>query len=516
MKNISESKTEYTPERFKKPSDEIKLEHAQKRYYFGAMLTILTVIISLALIFVLLPRPTQSFAENRTLTPFPTFSAKSYLDGSFTKNLTKWFADTVPFRDNIVELSSRIKELEGIRQDNIRFHGNVNIVNTDEVHYITQAAENNEPALLPGEAGAPLNGDNPAQFVVTPAQTDIEPSESGSMEFINNGIITIDDRSIMLFGGNRVQGKYYADVLNAYKIQMGEEVNIYSMVVPTAVEFYLPEKYSEYSGSEKTQIDYIYQNLVGVTPIDAYSKLAAHTDEAIYLKTDHHWAQLGAYYASTAFAETLGEAVQPISDYEQVTREGYVGSLYGYTNDIAIKENPEQFVYYRQPLPYETYFYDFETLASKGKGQLIYESASVDNSYGMFLGSDAIHIKVVTENKNGKKLCVFKDSFGNALIPELVPYFEEIYVIDFRYFGMSAVDYMKEKGITDVLFVNNIFAANTGSLINGLNTMRTGPYNLIQIERERALLEAAQAAEQMSEQGSQQGSEQVSDTNFDG
>jgi hypothetical protein len=469
----TDNSTEYRAERFKKPQAEIKLELAKKRYYFGAMLAVLTVIISVSIILAIIPRPTESQIENRTLTPFPTLTTASYFDGSFTRNLTKWFADTVPFRDNIVELSGQIKELEGIRQDNIKFHGDVNIVDsTGEANFITQAPLVTDPAIdnvvstaLGGEAAIPVPN--------VSAETAADSAQTGAMEFSNNGVVTIGDRSFVLFGGNRAQGKYYADVLNAYKRNLGDDVNVYSMVVPTAVEFYLPEKYSEYSSSEKTQIDNIYENLVGVTTIDAYSKLAAHTGEDIYLKTDHHWSQLGAYYASTAFAEILGEEVQPITDYEKVTVGGYVGSLYGYTNDIKIKESPEDFVYYRQPLPYKTYFYHYETLNSMGQGQLIYEAAAKESLYAMFIGSDAIHTKVVTENKNGKRLCVFKDSFGNALIPELIPYFEEIYVIDFRYFGMCSVDYMKEKGITDVLFFNNIFAANTQSLITGLETMRT-------------------------------------------
>jgi hypothetical protein len=217
---------------------------------------------------------------------------------------------------------------------------------------------------------------------------------------------------------------------------------------------------------------------VGVTPIDAYSKLASHTDEDIYLKTDHHWSQLGAYYASTAFAEVLGETVQPITDFEEISREGYVGSLYGYTNDIKIKNSPETFTYYKQPLPYTTEFINYDTLTSRGFGQLIYEAAAVDNSYAMFIGMDAVHTHVVTENKNGKRLAVFKESFGNALIPELIPYFEEIYVIDIRFFGMNAIDYLKQENITDVLFINNIFAANTASLIKHIDDLRFGPVGL--------------------------------------
>jgi hypothetical protein len=471
-----------------------------ERKYFYILITLVTVLVFLSLSIIFLPRPERSETENRPLTPFPKLTAESYLDGSFTRDLTLWFADTVPFRDNILKLSSRLKEFEGIRQDNIKFHGNVQIVATEQEPGKTDSINGEElPKVSDLTPNNPDNySDSPSGDITVTAATEpteTEP-ESDSLEFDNNGIVTIGDRSFMLFGGNRVQGKYYADVLNAYKIQLGEGVNVYSMVVPTAVEFYLPEQYAEYSNSELNQINYIYQNLVGVTPVDAYSKLAAHTDEDIYLKTDHHWAQLGAYYASTAFAETLGENVQDISDYEKKTSEGYVGSLYGYTNDIKILESPETFTYYIQPLPYKTQFFAYDTLISEGYGSLMYETSTSVKGYSMYIGSDAKHIKVMTENKNGKRLCVFKESFGNALIPSLVPYFEEIYVIDLRFFGMNAIDYMKSKGITDVLFVNNIFAANTQMLIDYLNNLRYGPVGLTTAKTEEIETETTAETEE--------------------
>jgi hypothetical protein len=60
---------------------------------------------------------------------------------------------------------------------------------------------------------------------------------------------------------------------------------------------------------------------------------------------------------------------------------------------------------------------------------------------------------------------VFKDSFGNALIPFLTGSFEEIYVIDIRFFPYNAIDYLTERGVTDVLFANNIAVANDGYFI---------------------------------------------------
>ena len=51
------------------------------------------------------------------------------------------------------------------------------------------------------------------------------------------------------------------------------------------------------------------------------------------------------------------------------------------------------------------------------------------------------------------------DSFGNALPGYLFYSFEEVHVIDSRYFTKNMVEYVKENQITDILFANNIFKA---------------------------------------------------------
>ena len=70
---------------------------------------------------------------------------------------------------------------------------------------------------------------------------------------------------------------------------------------------------------------------------------------------------------------------------------------------------------------------------------------------------------------------MFKESYGNAFAPYLIDSFDEIYVIDIRYFGKNAVQYIKDVGATDVLFINNVFAANTSKLIDGIERLLISP-----------------------------------------
>lgn len=61
----------------------------------------------------------------------------------------------------------------------------------------------------------------------------------------------------------------------------------------------------------------------------------------------------------------------------------------------------------------------------------------------------------------GKKIAVVKESYGNAFVPYLTNNYEEVHVIDFRYFKHNLVDYCKTNGIDEVLFMNGVMSANT-------------------------------------------------------
>lgn len=473
----------------KEPSLEKRIKAAKaykknlKLYNKISAAVILSVIALTAVMLAVLPRPKTSELEKRELVPMPEFSVQALFSGEYFSGIAEHFSDTVPFREQLVVLNSRMKKAMGISSPT--FYGTVDIVADDEGNSLEETPVLTEPVQtepVPQQTDISA-GEKAEETVSEPAVSETNVSETtGIADFSNNGIVVDgvkmygEDAGVMLFGGNKKQGARYADIINKYKASLGN-VNVYNMVVPTSVEFYLPKKYSKYSSSEKESIDYIYSCLSpDVTPIDAYSKLSEHTDEYIYLRTDHHWAPLGAYYAYTAFCEALGMEYHPITDYTEKVKEGFVGSLYGYTNDITLANAPEQFHYFLPPdVTYSVQTYYYDTLAPKNGGALFHEYVEGANCYGMFLGADAIHTKITTSTQNGRKIVVFKESYGNAFVPFLVNNFEEIYVIDIRYFGTNAVDYIRKIGATDVLFIDNCFAANTSSLIKHIEDLYSSP-----------------------------------------
>ncbi|MBQ9957166.1 MAG: hypothetical protein IJO99_06340, partial [Ruminococcus sp.] len=85
------------------------------------------------------------------------------------------------------------------------------------------------------------------------------------------------------------------------------------------------------------------------------------------------------------------------------------------------------------------------------------------SNYYMVFGGDQQITHVATECKNGRTLVIFKDSYGNALLPVLTSSFENIYLCDIRYFDLNAVEFIKQVGATDLLFAMNTFSATGGN-----------------------------------------------------
>ncbi len=263
----------------------------------------------------------------------------------------------------------------------------------------------------------------------------------------------------MLFGGGMKSGIEYAQSLNAYKKDLGD-VNVYSMVCPTPVSYYLPENYQSLTASEKDNIDNINSALVDVTPVDAYTALLFHKQEPIYSRTDHHWQPLGAYYAAEEFARVAGVDFAPLSNYTPHTLEGYVGTLYGYTKSSVLLNNPEDFIYYEPTTDMTVTRYDTSFKNPVESSSLLYDPTHMSkSSYYMVFGGDSQITHVNTSCKNGRTLVIFKDSYGNALLPVLTGSFENIYLCDLRYFDINAVKFCKDVGATDLLFSMCTFSA---------------------------------------------------------
>ncbi len=289
------------------------------------------------------------------------------------------------------------------------------------------------------------------------------------------GILVVGDsgsaRAVSPYSFSRIGMVRYAQTVNTYRDSLGSSVHIFCMPIPTAAAFYVPDSARSHSSDERPAINVMFAALHdSVQPVNIFTSLSEHAAEPIYSRTDHHWAPLGAYYAAQHFAEVAGVPFDTLADYDTIVSPGYVGTMYNYSRNLLVKQSPEDFVtYIPRRAQYRT-FYNIYKLDKK-RQRVVSESdeqeseffkkgflkpESISAAYCVFGGGDYRLIKVKTAVNNGRRLIILKDSFGNALTAYLLNSFEEIHVIDCRYFTQNIRKYVAEHGITDILFANNM------------------------------------------------------------
>lgn len=426
-----------------------------------ALFNIIVIILVLLAGFVYLlffKRDTVSHEENRNLTEFPKFSVESYLKGEYTEGIANYYDDTVPNRSFFKTVISKyIMPLKGVKYGGSGDDGDgVELYNTVKDNSQEQPKENPTESKQTTVSGTTGTG---TITTTTTAETLPDANVAAANGELANNILVVNKRGIMLYGGAWGNEIKYAEDVNAYKEALRKDINVYSMVLPTSVSYYLPENYLDLVESEKKDLDSIEENLKDVINVDAYTALLKHKQEALYSRTDHHWQPLGAYYASQEFAKVAGVDFADISEYNKHVLSGYVGTLYGYTKSSTLLENPEPFIYYEPKTDVEVTQYT-SSFTNPTETELLLNPDTLDNSsYYLVFGMDDNIRHVKTQCKNGRTLVIFKDSYGNALLPFLTSSFENIYLCDVRYFDINAKSFIEEVEATDVLFAMCTYSA---------------------------------------------------------
>jgi len=280
-------------------------------------------------------------------------------------------------------------------------------------------------------------------------------------------------RAMEPFGGSEDEGRRYAEVVNFYYQLLEPEVRIYCMPIPNAVALYCPESARQWTGDERSALS----NLLGhldkeVVAVPLLDSLLEHAQEPIYSRTDHHWAPLGAYYAARQLARAAEVPFRDLSHYDADTIRDYVGTMYRFSGSQLVRRAPELFVYYKpRDIGYQTSSIRYTLRGGKAvatdtlgfqPADFFYSYPDGSNAaYLTFMKGDLNTTRVQTDTKNGRRLLILKDSYGNALPPFLFYSFEEIHVIDCRYFPNNIIDYVAEQQITDLAFCNNLIHAHS-------------------------------------------------------
>lgn len=420
-------------------------------------------------------------SENREYEKFPKLSASSYFKGEYTEGITRYYTDTIPNREKFKSFSSKLSDLFGIHLDDTKLVGDVMTAEKEELDSSELAATTTVTLYTPPSTTAAAS-DSPGQSTeasaTTPPATTMstttrqKENTADDGEWAGNVILTgkgASIRAMPAFYGQFEMGKKYANALNRYKEALGPTVNVFNMYCPLASAYYAPSNIK--LADQHDCIKNVGMNLSGVINVDVYDALAAHTDEYIYSRTDHHWQPLGAYYAAEEFAKSAGVPFADISTYQKCKIENYCGTMYTYSNyNEDLKKYPDTFWYYKPDNEYTVNYYNesFSAVKENAGHSLFFEWVTGQNTYSCILGGDVNIAEIKTDVHNGRTLVILKDSYGNALVPFLTHSFEKIYVADIRFINISAVQFIKNVGATDVLFGMSISGGHTKKSIDDI------------------------------------------------
>ena len=327
----------------------------------------------------------------------------------------------------------------------------------------------------PDGTGDADGADDPAVTPDDPAPT-YQKIELKGDEQQYDAVYRVGDTGYEMYSYVDSTAKKYADNVNAVADALAGKANVYMLPIPLSSGVSLPDAlygkdvFGDQKEAEQKIIGYMNGNVKSVALYDA---LLAHRTEYIYFRTDHHWTATGAYYAYEQFCRAKGIAPTPINSYKADEYDGFLGTFYRDSNqNAAMGANPDKVIAYHPLSTEATLDYGDGENANLTRGKIIYDESTAPASlkYGAFItGDNAYSVINNPDVTDGSSCIVVKESFGNAFVPFLTDHYQTIYVLDYRYWKGSISQFAQDKGVQDVLFVNNLSAIRSTALVGYLH-----------------------------------------------
>lgn len=235
-------------------------------------------------------------------------------------------------------------------------------------------------------------------------------------------------------------------------VSRNPELSMNMIVVPnacTTMADWLPKGAAVHDQQKDKEL---LQSDCSVPLVDVDGAISENVDSGMYYRTDHHWTSEAARLTLDAAAGSLG--IEPVSDYETITvTDGFQGTLASTSGIRKAKDDIQVLVPKGVDVRYTVRDSD-----NSSKRTSVYDSEKLQekDKYQVFFGGNHAMVDIQTTVKEPRRLLVVKDSYANAFVPLLIPYFNEIVMVDPRYYTDDIDTLVSSKGITDVLFLYNM------------------------------------------------------------
>ena len=354
------------------------------------------------------PQKERSETENRTLQQRPVLTWDSLLAGEFADDYEEYLSDQFILRDNWITLKT--------------------------------AAER---ATLKQETG------------------DVYFAKDGYLIEKHTGVFTSETaaRNVQQLSDfmQMMSGKYDADHLSC-------------IVVPNAVDV-LRDKLPPFADpyDEEIYLQKIRESLPEGVWVDSSSVLTEqHAKEGtdpdysqLYYRTDHHWKTGSAFLVFSKWLEQKNIASASPDQYT-VTKvtDSFEGTI---ASRLGIRGRADSIERYDPAEPYDYYLIYNQSDDIRNS---VYRDSYLDtkDKYAYFYGGNYGLVETkMPDADTGRRLLIIKDSYAHCFTPFTYRYFDEVDMVDPRYYNDSISQLMDSKDYTDVLFLFNAagFAGET-------------------------------------------------------
>lgn len=228
------------------------------------------------------------------------------------------------------------------------------------------------------------------------------------------------------------------------------------LFIPTAVQMrkhVLP--FGAFDINQKELLDEMTIQFENQNFISIYDSLNQENED-FYFHTDHHWNHKGALLGYEAIAkQVLQKEPEPFT--AELVDEQFYGTMYSKSGAFWSQADQIYKIVPQNETSFEVIYDNGTVIPSIYSENRLREK----DKYMYYLDGNHANVTIKTSNQNHKKALIIKDSYAHILMPYLAQEYEEINLIDLRYYRTAVSPLLTPD--TDVYFIYSLdnFAQDT-------------------------------------------------------
>lgn len=222
------------------------------------------------------------------------------------------------------------------------------------------------------------------------------------------------------------------------------------MVVPTTgyiMEEKLPSLHAQYHDAEILQSakEQLSPDVQWIDLVPEFQKLAS--SQQLYYKTDHHWTSAGAYAAYQQYCAAVGLTPTSKEDFTIESVDGFHGTIYSKMALWNAKADTIEMWHNKNG----KYHVEIEEDHIQSDSLFFEDHLQEEDKYPVYLDGNHSLVRITNEEAEGGTLLLIKDSFAHCAATFLADEYQEIIMVDLRYYKQPLSDLCEQYDVDETL-----------------------------------------------------------------